>query len=93
VEHFVKALEYTFDPMPNSPKIVQVFYSWQSDLPDQTNRRAIRNALRSASIVVEEEFSADDLKIEVDEATRDAPGSPHSPVDSEPDRSSRHFRV
>jgi hypothetical protein len=54
-----------------------VFYSWQSDLPNETNRSAIRNALRLASSAVEGEIGG--IQIIVDEATRDMSGSPNIP--------------
>lgn len=55
-----------------------VFYSWQSDLPDGTNRQAIRSALRVASNKVETETTA--LRVVLDEATRGEPGSPNIPA-------------
>lgn len=59
--------------MLDNEKEIRVFYSWQSDLPDKTNRNAIRTALRAA---------AKDLSsaIIVDEATRDTAGSPNIPT-------------
>jgi hypothetical protein len=57
-----------------------VFYSWQSDLPSEANLRAIRNALRSASSALEAKHADKNLKIDVDEATRDQPGSPNIPA-------------
>lgn len=57
-----------------------VFYAWQSDLPDKTNRRAIRNALKSASISLEEEFAGQKIRIIIDESTRDMSGSPNIPT-------------
>ncbi len=64
--------------MPESKDVV-IFYSWQTDSPDRTNRRAIRDALRAASSKLEESFSASSLRLIVDEATRDDPGSPNIP--------------
>src|SRR5713101_3413873 len=61
------------------PKTLRVFYPWQSDLPDATNRRAIRNALTSTSSALQERYSAQDLRFVLDEATRDVPGSPSIP--------------
>ncbi len=55
-----------------------VFYSWQSDLPDNTNRQAIRSALRAASSIVEEENSG--IRLILDEATRGESGSPNIPA-------------
>lgn len=54
-----------------------VFYSWQSDLPQSTNQKAIRNGLRSASSLVEEN---ENIKVVIDEATRDEAGSPNIPA-------------
>lgn len=54
-----------------------VFYSWQSDLPDSTNRRAIRSAIRAASSKAEEKS---DVRVVMDEATRDLSGSPNIPA-------------
>lgn len=54
-----------------------VFYSWQSDLSKNTNLIALRHALREAANQVEKEI--DDLKIDIDEATRDVAGSPNIP--------------
>jgi hypothetical protein len=56
-----------------------VFYSWQSDLPLETNKGLIRGAIRIASNQLEDEFKETDLHIIIDEATRDLPGSPHIP--------------
>jgi hypothetical protein len=55
-----------------------IFYSWQSDLPPETNQRAVRHTLRDSINLVESEI--DDIKIVVDEATRDMPGSPNIPM-------------
>ena len=65
--------------MPDLEKFV-VFYSWQSDLPDETNRQLIREGLRDASSKLETEYSSDSLQIEIDEATRGIPGSPNIPL-------------
>ena len=59
-------------------KSIKAFYSWQSDLPDHTNRSAIRRALKSASRKIESTQS--DLSVIVDEATRDTSGSPNIPM-------------
>lgn len=52
-----------------------IFYSWQSDLPDQINAQLIRGVLGEAVTELTED---DDLgtKAAFDEATRDEPGSP-----------------
>ncbi len=56
-------------------KEVIVFYSWQSDLPKKSTLNAIRNALREAI----KEIEINGIKIILDEATRDEPGSPDIP--------------
>lgn len=55
-----------------------IFYSWQSDLPPTSNLQLIRAQLRGAMSVVEEQHIG--LSINLDEATRDLPGSPHIPT-------------
>ena len=62
--------------MPEEKELI-IFYSWQSDLPQITNQKAIRNALRFASSLIEE---TSDIRIVVDEATRGESGSPNIPV-------------
>lgn len=54
-----------------------IFYSWQSDLPEKTNLKAIRSALRAASSLVEE---GSDVRVVLDEATRGESGSPNIPA-------------
>jgi hypothetical protein len=56
-----------------------VFYSWQSDLPKETNQGIIQGAIRIASNKLEHEFKETDLHIIIDEATSYLPGSPHIP--------------
>jgi hypothetical protein len=55
-----------------------IFYSWQSDLHDSSNRKIIRQSLRNAANSIEELTT--DLIIEVDEATRNTSGSPNIPL-------------
>jgi len=62
--------------MGNNNKIT-VFYSWQSDLPKDTNQRAIASCIKQAFISIEEEH--DNIKLSLDEATRDEAGSPDIP--------------
>jgi len=62
----------------SEPKRFSVFYSWQSDLPDSSNRAFIRQALRAAASNVERKEEG--LIIEVDEATREVAGSPNIPA-------------
>ena len=57
-------------------KEITIFYSWQSDLPDNTNRKLIRDALHLAIPELED----DRIKIFIDEATRNKPGSPNIPL-------------
>jgi hypothetical protein len=62
---------------------INIFYAWQSDLPHKFNRNAIKIALHTIASELEEEFSTKPLgpiKIVIDEATRDLPGSPHIPT-------------
>ncbi len=66
--------------MSTSPDKLTIFYSWQSDLPDNTNRNAIRCGLRSAINLVEKEFAESSLVVELDEATRSTSGSPNIPL-------------
>lgn len=55
-----------------------IFYSWQSDLQKSTNQNAIRQSLRNAINLVEDKI--DELRIELDEATRNTSGSPNIPA-------------
>jgi hypothetical protein len=55
-----------------------VFYSWQSDLPKDTNQRVISGCIKSALIAVEENNEI--KKLIFDEATRDEAGSPDIPM-------------
>ncbi|PHR71872.1 MAG: hypothetical protein COA67_05640 [Lutibacter sp.] len=59
-------------------KQITIFYSWQSDLPKQTNLNAIRQSIRSATNSVEDQI--DDVVFKLDEATRNVPGSPNIPM-------------
>ena len=53
-----------------------VFYSWQSDLPNPTNRGFIQAALEKAAQAIANDNSNDDAPI-VDSDTRDVAGAPH----------------
>jgi hypothetical protein len=64
---------------PGTNKVI-VFYAWQSDLPDSTNRRAIRGALYRAAAKLGEKYAERKLRIEIDEATRGEAGSPNIPL-------------
>lgn len=55
-----------------------IFYSWQSDLPPETNQRAIRIVLQSVFSDVEADI--DSVTLNIDEATRDTAGSPDIPA-------------
>lgn len=57
-------------------KKINIFFSWQSDLPRETNQNLIRTALRNIATEIEEQFQ---IHINLDEATRDVPGSPNIP--------------
>jgi len=59
-----------------SEKQITIFYSWQDQLPEETNKNVIRNQLR---VVCKEIEKAYDITIVLDEATRDVPGSPDIP--------------
>lgn len=58
---------------------IKVFYAWQSDWQTASNRALIRHALRAASNAVESLAGAP-LRIDIQEATRDEPGSPNIPA-------------
>jgi len=55
----------------------RIFLSWQSDLPEEATTALIRKALRTAQNNAERSNAG--LKIYLDEATRDMPGSPNIP--------------
>ena len=57
-----------------------IFYSWQSDVDEEANRRLIREGLRAASSRLEAEYASERLHVEIDEATRNVPGSPNIPL-------------
>jgi hypothetical protein len=56
-------------------KPFKIFYSWQSDLPNQVNAQLIRSVLGEVASELNED---DDIEVKAmcDEATRDTPGSP-----------------
>lgn len=58
-------------------KIYKIFYSWQSDLPRESTKKAIRTSLKKSIINLE---INKDLNIEIDEATRNLAGSPNIPL-------------
>ncbi len=53
----------------------KIFYSWQSDLPNKTNRTFIQNALKKAVINI---IQDDSIKVDpvIDRDTSGVPGSP-----------------
>lgn len=55
-----------------------VFYSWQSDMPNKTNRGFIQKALENAAKAIRND---DSIKVEpvIDRDTQDVPGSPDIP--------------
>ena len=61
--------------MTKSNREVRVFYSWQSDLPEDSNKNGIRNALNAAAKRLKK--AQPELKIVIDEATKRTAGSPN----------------
>jgi hypothetical protein len=59
---------------------ITVFYAWQSDKQTVFNRNLIKHALRVASNAVEARSGIQGLKIDLQEATCDEPGSPNIPA-------------
>lgn len=62
----------------NEKNTIKIFFSWQSDLPKDSTTNAIREALTLA--VNEIESKNPKLKIIVEEATSNVPGSPDIPA-------------
>lgn len=60
--------------MAAKPPTIRVFYSWQSDLPDESNRNAIRRSIDRSINTVSKTVGR---KLKRDEATRDTSGSPN----------------
>lgn len=58
--------------------LITVFYSWQSDLDEECNNRAIRRALNESIPKLEE--ANPKVKVTIDEATSNLPGSPNIPA-------------
>lgn len=56
-------------------KPIRVFYAWQSDLPDHVNAILIRSTLSDVSTKLTEDHVLN-VRVTIDEATRDIPGSP-----------------
>ncbi len=59
-------------------KEVRIFFSWQSDLPKDTTTNAIRESITIACSEIESEFP--EIKILIEEATSNMPGSPDIPT-------------
>ena len=57
--------------------MTKIFYSWQSDLDEMTNRKAINLELQAAKLLLEREYESSSFLIE--EATSNLPGSPNIP--------------
>lgn len=57
--------------------LLTVFYSWQSDLPKETNQKAIGSCIKTTFISIEENNNL--IHLIFDEATRDEAGSPDIP--------------
>lgn len=55
-----------------------IFYSWQSDLPSDTNKRGISTCIKQAIVNIEDKN--DKIKLILDEATRNETGSPDIPA-------------
>lgn len=54
---------------------IKIFFAWQSDLLNSTNRSAIKEALEKFSL----KLKAKNIELYIDEATRDKAGSPNIP--------------
>lgn len=59
---------------------MKVFYSWQSDSPNATNRSLIHGALLFVQMQLLEEVEEDRPQLEIDQATSREPGSPNIPA-------------
>lgn len=57
----------------------RVFFSWQSDLPQESTTKAIRKSLERAKNNLEKKYKEKHLQLTLDESTRDMPGSPNIP--------------
>lgn len=55
---------------------MKIFYSWQSDSPNKTNRGFIKNALDKAARELDLELPEEAERVEVTQDTQDVPGSP-----------------
>lgn len=58
-------------------KIINIFYSWQSDLNRDTNQKGILYCIKKANLDIESIENS--LTISIDEATSNKPGSPNIP--------------
>ncbi|MCV9999443.1 nucleotide-binding protein [Pararhizobium sp. YC-54] len=64
--------------MSEGTTTVRIFFSWQKDLDQTLTTKAIRRALRDAASAIEE---AEDVSIDLVEATSNSPGSPYIPYE------------
>lgn len=53
---------------------IKIFYSWQSDLPDETNNSFIQNALEKVAELINATVESAD-RVEIDTATKNAKGT------------------
>ena len=56
---------------------INIFYSWESDLPKDSNYEAIENSLEHAILAIKEKKEY--VTFSIDEATRNESGSPDIP--------------
>lgn len=64
-----------FNKFHQSIKIQRIFYSWQSTLPNNTNRSLIKNSLEKALREINKDLSIEE-RIEIDSDTKNVAGSP-----------------
>lgn len=67
--------EINSNKLNKSIKPQKVFYSWQSSLPNKTNRNLIKDSLEKALKEINKELSVDE-RIELDSDTKNTVGSP-----------------
>lgn len=67
--------EINSNKLNKSIKSQKVFYSWQSSLPNKTNRNLIKDSLEKALKEINKELSVDE-RIELDSDTKNTVGSP-----------------
>lgn len=64
----------TMTTVADTSKTYTLFYSWQSDMPDNQGRKLIKSALRDAASAIEAKLPG--VQLTLDEATRGEAGSP-----------------